>query len=436
MIAQEAIENPSEKMMESMSKLTDYFYAEDDQDLYEHCDQHAGGNQDEDWDDFYQDFNQAEDGEYLHVEGDLAIELCALPSQRILTARPKPNTSQGEQLFNALVNQIFQFHLVPAYLEHQAQLRQSQLIAEEQQREEEARAKEAAKLLAKQRKRERQRQAKLKSRENDSATVETITPEQETIVKPEDVTIAKTAGEAIAAKTELETIVKPAEDLAEETVESACDDEMADNNLTADNSVNGSVKEECASGEIHVDHLVEDVPPGLANQEEEDSPPGLLDPEEASFKSPPGLLDSPAFDEAPRHDSPPGLPDTPVVDYAAPQQSRFESIFAKVLSRPSDPLPWSSNTSPPSLHPQPPYAFDPFLGQPNYYLAPPPPPHLYPPPMYPQQYAMPPPLYGVVPPPPPPPPFLPMPHYYGYPAAMHPAHQHRQPEGSEFPWNS
>lgn len=131
--------------------------------------------------DFYEDFNYGEDDEYTLLEGDVAVDEAQLPStlpsfydmDLMLSSRKDPNflanadhSVEGQVLFEHFISQIFQFHLVPAFLEHEAEKKRQELIEEEEMAVQQAKLKEEQKALAKIKKKERQRAAKASLKED------------------------------------------------------------------------------------------------------------------------------------------------------------------------------------------------------------------------------------------------------------------------------
>lgn len=127
--------------------------------------------------DFYEDFNYGEDDAYIQAEGDTAVDEAQLPSTLPAfydmdlmwtngsgnSARARQGGSEptdGQVLFDALIAQIFQFHLVPAYLENQALVKQRELIEEEEAAELARAQKDTLKQQAKKDKKERQKAAR------------------------------------------------------------------------------------------------------------------------------------------------------------------------------------------------------------------------------------------------------------------------------------
>lgn len=152
------------------------YYDEEDPDYRADCED----CQDSDFDDldidedgdFYEDFNYGEDDEYIQQEGDVPVDEAQLPStlpsfydMDLITGPGKgplitDHAEDGQTVFEHFVSQVFQFHLVPAFLEYEALQHQRELIAEEEAEETEARLREEHRALAKQKKKERQKAAK------------------------------------------------------------------------------------------------------------------------------------------------------------------------------------------------------------------------------------------------------------------------------------
>lgn len=143
----------------------------------------GGGDDDDDDDDlldaFYEDFNFIEDEDIIQAESELPIDPAHLSTSfphlydpRLYTM-PRPavpayqhhgsemeRQADGEALYERFASLLFQFHLVPRYLEAEALARQRRLWEEEEEAERLEKERAEAKLLAKQRKKERVRAAK------------------------------------------------------------------------------------------------------------------------------------------------------------------------------------------------------------------------------------------------------------------------------------
>lgn len=271
--------------------------------------------------DFYSDFNYLEDDQYLSAEADLPIEDFQLPSSMpifydfqwnsdsfpkisknqcvsnssliSITAPPRLELiHQGESLFYLLVNQIFQFHLVPAFLENQALERQRKLLAEEEAAEKAAKEREAMKILAKQRRKERNKELKQKLFKvsdylNPECTDE-IAGDYTSCTMGSDLTISEKKidpDEFLLAKNYPEVTTEFNDKLACSLSSAICqtDDEKTNlpqettaifNPLSEFEKITEDIGEDC--------EYYADLPPGLSasarskyNDIEEDRPPGL-----------------------------------------------------------------------------------------------------------------------------------------------------------------
>lgn len=150
------------------------------------CDDEA-----EDLETFYEDFNLLEDEEIIQAECELPVDLAHLSTtfptlyDTRLYQLPRPylvkekgkeygsnngyydkyandneRAEDGNLLYEHLASLLFQFHLVPRYLEADALERQQRLLEEEEEQERLERERAEQKLLAKQRKREKAKAAK------------------------------------------------------------------------------------------------------------------------------------------------------------------------------------------------------------------------------------------------------------------------------------
>lgn len=144
---------------------------------------HENSLEDDDDDDlldvFYEDFNLIEDEDIIQAESELPIDPAHLSTSfpqlydpRLYTM-PRPTVpayqhhgseaerqADGEALYEKFASLLFQFHLVPRYLEAEALARQRRLWEEEEEAERLEKERAETKLLAKQRKKERARAAK------------------------------------------------------------------------------------------------------------------------------------------------------------------------------------------------------------------------------------------------------------------------------------
>lgn len=176
----------------------DDYYTEDDEEYdedeysdYDDLDIEEDG-------DFYEDFNYGEDDAYIQAEGDTAVDEAQLPSTLPAfydmdlmwtngsgnSARARQGGSEptdGQVLFDALIAQIFQFHLVPAYLEHQALEKQRELIQEEEDAERARAEKDTLKLQAKKDKKERQKAARAAQKQAQDEAEERARREREAV---------------------------------------------------------------------------------------------------------------------------------------------------------------------------------------------------------------------------------------------------------------
>lgn len=135
------------------------------------------------WDDermesFYEDFNMMEDEDIIQSEGELPVDeahlgtsfpslydsrLYAMPKPAAPAYAPKSEAERfadGEILYQNLASLLFQFHLVPKFLEAEAIARQRKLLEEELEMEKRDKERQEQKRLAKQKKKEKQRAAK------------------------------------------------------------------------------------------------------------------------------------------------------------------------------------------------------------------------------------------------------------------------------------
>jgi hypothetical protein len=120
--------------------------------------------------DFYEDYNYGEDDDYIQMESEIVIDEAQLPStlptfydMDLLGDQPRilDHCAEGELLFQSFISQVFQFHLVPAYLESESLRKQQQLIAAEEEAARLAKEREEQKQIAKQLKKERQKASRL-----------------------------------------------------------------------------------------------------------------------------------------------------------------------------------------------------------------------------------------------------------------------------------
>lgn len=157
----------------------------------------------EDYETFYEDFNLMEDEDVVQAENELPIDPAHLSTSfpqlydpRLYTM-PRPavpaynhNASEadrvvdGTALYQNFASLLFQFHLVPKYLESEALARQRRLIEEEEEEERKEKERAEQRLMARQRKREEKRLIKIKAEEEAAAAAKLA--EEEAKLKEEE----------------------------------------------------------------------------------------------------------------------------------------------------------------------------------------------------------------------------------------------------------
>lgn len=174
-------------------KVTDHLpdviedYSDDEDEEHGH-DEFSDSYEDEDLESFYEDFNMMEDEENIQGECELPIDpahlsttfptlydprLHSLPRPGVPPTSDADRIAEGNILYEQLASLLFQFHLVPRYLEAEAIARQRKLLEEEEAKEQLEKERADTRAAARLRKKEKQKAAKKKQQEEANMVEET-----------------------------------------------------------------------------------------------------------------------------------------------------------------------------------------------------------------------------------------------------------------------
>jgi hypothetical protein len=245
-------------------------YSDEEDVPSEECDSWDEDHDDEDDEIFYEDFNMQEDEEVIQAECELPLDTAHLPTSfpqlydpRMYTL-PRPavpannivsetdRIADGMDLYERLASLLFQFHLVPRYLEKEALERQKRLLEEEEEEEKREKERAEVKAAAKQRRKERQKEAKKKLKEEQ---------EQALRVAEDDTIVIMDEGLEVKVEIEKDSIFKVKEVAKDNNDDDGEEDEVEPVSVEMENFF--ETPKEPIINDTEVDTCGEDVPPGL-----------------------------------------------------------------------------------------------------------------------------------------------------------------------------
>ncbi|PJF17062.1 hypothetical protein PSACC_03131 [Paramicrosporidium saccamoebae] len=293
----------------------------------------------EDLESFYEDFNMMEDEEVIQAECELPIDPAHLPTSfpalydPRMYSMPRPaipayalhtddaRLADGASLYENVASLLFQFHLVPRYLEAEALARQQRLLEEEEERERVERERAEQKLKVKQRKKEKQKAAKKKSlqekldAETDMDTgIDAVTGVDTDAGADLGTDVAAKAAEIINATTLAEESVHEGSEMSEEELPPGLE-ELPPGLKALDGALSGSTEADSKITVITDLNTTRSEPPGLGveltGEAPSDIPPTWFDKILNGPTLHPVALWSPLATSQQKEDLPPGFA-TPV----------------------------------------------------------------------------------------------------------------------------